>query len=99
MSNQNETFTELFTSYFEKLDLYTNAITKAHGASHPETFEIRKVFEAINEKVSANNLELDSEFGQLRQVTDNYTIPADVCGTYAATYNMLSQIDEAWGRF
>ena len=35
----------------ETLDLYSGAITKVHGASHPEAFEVREQFEKIQEKI------------------------------------------------
>ncbi|RKQ28339.1 iron-sulfur cluster repair di-iron protein, ric [Oceanobacillus halophilus] len=94
-----KTFNELVTNYFEKLDLYTTAITRAHGKNHPEAFEVRELFEKINEKVKAtgaNKPELDAEFTQLRKITDNYTIPGDVCETYAGTYEMLAEVDKAY---
>ncbi|WP_252211178.1 hypothetical protein [Enterococcus durans] len=40
--------------------------------------------------------ELDREFNQLRELTNQYTILGDVCGTYAAVYNMLPEADEAY---
>ncbi len=94
-----EQFHELFTNYFEKLDLYTNAITKAHGKSHPEAFKVRELFEAMSQKVKevdGEKPDLDTEFAQLREITAEYTIPVDVCETYAATYNMLSELDKAY---
>ncbi|OCA89333.1 hypothetical protein A8F94_23555 [Bacillus sp. FJAT-27225] len=60
------------------MDLYTIAITRAHGKNHPEVFEVRALFEGINEKVKeagASNPSLDAEFTQLRKITDNYMIP------------------------
>ena len=98
MSEQN-TFHEVVTNYFEKLDLYTTAITRAHGKSHPETFEVRELFETVSGKVKdagENKPNLDAEFTQLRKTTDNYTIPGDVCETYADTYKMLSEVDKAY---
>jgi iron-sulfur cluster repair protein YtfE (RIC family) len=99
MSEQTKTFNEIVENYFEKLDLYTTAITRAHGKNHPEAFEVRELFETLNTKVKeagTSKPNLDAEFAQLRKVTDNYTIPGDVCETYAGTYNMLSEADEAY---
>ena len=93
---ERKTFDELVKSDFEKLDLYTTAITSAHGKNHPEAFEVRKLFEKINEKVKdagKNKPDLDAEFVQLREITDNYTIPEDVCEAYAGTFEMLSEAD------
>lgn len=93
------TYQELSNKYFEKLDMFSMAITRAHGKSHPETFEVRELYEKITKKIEQNSndsLNLDEEFKQLRKITDNYTIPDDVCETYEATYNMLLEIDEAY---
>lgn len=92
-------YTDLLESYMEKLDVFSMAITRAHGKSHPETFQVRELFEAIREKTeqsSPNQLNLDMEFNQLRKVTDDYRIPDDVCETYEQTYIMLSNIDKAY---
>lgn len=99
MSEQNKTFDELVRGNFEKLDLYTTAITRAHGKNHPEAFEVRELFEAISGKVKnagTHKPDLDAEFAQLRKITDNYTIPGDVCETYAGTFEMLAEVDKAY---
>lgn len=94
-----QTFNEVITNHFEKLDLYTTAITRAHGKNHPEAFEVRELFEKLSKKVKdagANKPDLDVEFAQLRKITDNYAIPGDVCETYAGTFEMLSEVDKAY---
>ncbi|WP_404353773.1 hypothetical protein [Exiguobacterium aurantiacum] len=94
-----QTFNEVITNHFEKLDLYTTAITRAHGKNHPEAFEVRELFETISGKVKdagTNKPDLDTEFAQLRKITDNYTIPGDVCETYGGTFEMLSEVDKAY---
>ena len=40
--------------------------------------------------------DLTSDFASLREITSNYTIPGDVCESYAAVYNMLSDLDKAY---
>jgi iron-sulfur cluster repair protein YtfE (RIC family) len=99
MSEQIRTLNEAVEDYFSKLDLFTSALTRAHGKNHPEAFEVRHLFKAMNAKVkgaSPNKPNLDTEFTRLRKVTDNYTIPGDVCETYAGAYNMLSEADKAY---
>lgn len=94
-----EPFNKIVEESFETLDLYTTAITRAHGKSHPEAFEVRELFEVMNEKVKeagTNKPNLDAEFTRLRTITDNFTIPGDVCETYAGVYNMLSEADKAY---
>ena len=39
MSEQIRTFNEVVEDYFSKLDLYTTAITRAHGKNHPEALK------------------------------------------------------------
>lgn len=99
MSEQIRDFHAVVEDYFSKLDLYTSAITRAHGQSHPETFEVRELFEAVHGKVKeagSDKPNLDEEFTQLRKITDNYTIPGDVCETFSGTYKMLSEIDKSY---
>ena len=56
---------QFFEANDEMLDLYTNAITKAHGKNHPEVFDVRKVYETIQHKIRDNNLDLSNEFSEL----------------------------------
>lgn len=80
----------------EKLDLFTTAITRAHGKNHPEAFDVRSIYEQISEKMTQagdRRPDLDTEFSTLREITNHYTIPNDVCETYAGVYNMLSEAD------
>jgi len=84
---------------FETLDLYTTAITRAHGKSHPEAFDVREIFEAIQEKVESvgeSKPDLCEEFAQLQKVTDYYKIPNNVCPTYESTYEMLKELNQAY---
>lgn len=99
MAKQTTAFNELVEEYLSTLDLYTTAITRAHGENHPEAFEVRELFEAIHEKVEeagTGRPNLEQEFAQLRNVTDNYAIPGDVCETYAGVYEMLAELDESY---
>lgn len=93
------TYHELAHKYFEKLDVFSLAITRAHGKTHPETFKVRELFETIKDKTTdakSSKPDLDKEFIELRQVTDHYRVPTDVCETYEAVYHMLLEIDEAY---
>lgn len=78
---------------------YVPIVDRVHGANHPEFHDVRRVFEEINLKAKeagADKPELDNEFKQLREITNNYTVPDDVCESYEAVYNMLSQIDKSY---
>lgn len=95
----NALFQAQVKSNFETLDLYTTAITRAHGKSHPEAFDVREIFESIQKKVEAageSKPDLCEEFAQLQKVTDYYTIPSDVCPTYENTYEMLRDLNQAY---
>lgn len=99
MAEQNRAFNELVENNFSTLDLYTTAITRAHGKHHPEAFEVRELFETMNKKVKeagSGKPNLAEEFTKLRNITDNYTIPENVCETFAGVYNMLSEADQAY---
>jgi len=99
MSEQTETFHEIVERNFETLDLYTTAITRAHGKNHPEAFVVRELFKVMNEKIKQtgdSKPHLEEEFIQLRVVTDHYKIPEDVCETYAGVYQKLSELDKSY---
>lgn len=83
------------------LEQYVPIVDRVHGAHHPEFHDVRRVFEEINAKLKdteVDKVELDKEFEQIRMITDNYRVPADVCESYEAVYNMLAQLDEAYYR-
>lgn len=99
MTKQQRTFTEVAADYLDKLDLYTKAITRAHGDLHPEAHKVRDLFVTIHEKVkeAMNEMpDLREEFAELRKVTNQYRVPEDVCETFAAVYHMLSDMDRAY---
>lgn len=83
----------------KKLKLFVPVVARVHGGNHPEFHDVRKLYNEINAKIKEAGLEkpkLDNEFKQLREITDNYTVPGDVCESYQAVYNMLAEIDEAY---
>lgn len=95
----NTTFTEAKERNFERLEQFTPIVDRVHGENHPEFHEVKDLWEAIYEKTQATDMEkpnLDKEFTQLRAITDNYTVPNDVCESYEAVYNMLEEVDKAY---
>lgn len=93
------TFNDYIETHAEKLGLFTTAITRAHGKNHPEAFEVQELYAQMAIKTQAageTKPNLDAELTQLREVTNRYTIPGDVCETYAAVYNMLAEADAAY---
>lgn len=93
------TFNETKKKYFQTLKQYVPVVDRVHGSKHPEFHEVRKSFDTIIEKVKeagTNKPELSEEFAKLREITDNYSIPEDVCESYEAVYNMLAEIDKAY---
>lgn|SRR5690554_4692399 len=93
------TFNKVLEKNIERLEKFVPVVARVHGGTHPEFHDVRKVFDKINGKIKetgSEKAELDNEFKQLREITDNYTVPGDVCETYEAVYNMLSQLDEAY---
>ncbi len=93
------TFNEVKGTHFKTLSQYVPIVDRVHGAHHPEFHKVRSLFEEINEKTKkagTNKPELNEEFKNLREITNNYTVPGDVCESYEAVYNMLEEIDKAY---
>lgn len=92
-------FQEVWEENIERLEQYVPVVERVHGGSHPEFYDVARLFKQINQKMKESgldNLELDSEFKELGRVTDNYTVPGDTCETYEAVYNMLADLDQAY---
>lgn len=92
-------FQEVKEKHIERLEQYVPIVERVHGKDNPEFYDVRKIFDEINEKMKnkdSKDLKLEDEFRRLRQVTNSYTTPGDTCESYEAVYNMLSELDEAY---
>ncbi len=90
-------FSEVTGKNLEKLELYVPVVARVHGEHHPEFHEVRKVYDEMVKKIRGSQQpELEDEFTQLRTISDHYTVPGDVCESYEAVYQMLSELDEAY---
>jgi len=94
-------FLELFNKHFKKLESYVPVVARVHGDTHPEFHDVKRVYETIKGKIKEESLEspsLFNELEELRNITDNYKVPDDVCVTYEAVYNMLKEIDDSFNK-
>ena len=92
-------FEEIKEKHYKTLELYTPIVAKVHGGSHPEFHDVHKLFNIISEKIKEAGKKkpvLDEEFIKLREITNDYAIPEDVCESYEAVYKILAQLDEAY---
>lgn len=96
---KQETFKEAKEKYLKKLEQFIPIVERVHGGNHPEFRDVREVFDIILKKTKESIAEkpnLDEEFSKLREITDNYKVPGDVCESYEAVYNMLAEINAAY---
>ena len=85
--------------HFRKLKLFMPIVERVHGKNHPEFHEVRNLFDTITKKIKkagSEKPELSEEFAKMRKITDNYTVPHDVCESYAAVYKMLAEVDKVY---
>jgi regulator of cell morphogenesis and NO signaling len=40
--------------------------------------------------------DLEEDFKQLRVISDDYTVPGDVCESYEAVFQMVAELDQAY---
>ena len=66
-------------------------VERVHGAHHPELTRVREITEQLSRTGRATGTA--HLFEELRTVTDNYAIPADVCSAFEATYAALENAD------
>ena len=97
--NDKAAFAEAKKAHLETLKQYVPVVDRVHGGSHPEFHEVRSLFETLAKKMEtagADRPDLEAEFSRLREVTDDYTVPEDVCESYEAVYAMLADLDKAY---
>ncbi|MDD2361867.1 MAG: iron-sulfur cluster repair di-iron protein, ric [Oscillospiraceae bacterium] len=95
----NKLFNKAGKKHLKTLEQYVPIVAKVHGGNHPEFHEVRSLFDTINKKIKATGAarpELTEEFAKLREITDNYTVPGDVCESYEAVYKMLAELDQLY---
>lgn len=98
MSKQSA-FNEVKENLFPTLEQYVPIVARVHGKNHPEFHEVHQLFNAVIEKTKAAGTEkpdLNEEFIKLREASNNYMVPEDVCESYEAVYKMLAEVDEAY---
>lgn len=71
-------------------------IERVHGQNHPELTRVREITAELTPKPCQSDVA--ALFSELREVTDNYAIPADVCETFEATYQALQEAKSELGQ-
>lgn len=98
MANKQK-FNQAKAKHFQTLKQYVPIVARVHGKNHPEFLEVHKLFDVLSKKVKKAGEavpDLNEEFARLREITNNYTVPDNVCESYAAVYNMLAELDKAY---
>ena len=84
---------KIVNKHMGTLKTYVPVVARVHGELHPEFHDVKRIFEEISEKIESG-VNLEAQFKELRKITDNYTVPNDVCESYEAVYVMLSELDK-----
>lgn len=88
---------KVFTENMSTLKQFVPIVDRVHGGNHPEFHEVKADFEKLIGYVEQDDKEKAGEvFENLRKVTENYTVPGDVCESYAKVYELLSQLDSEY---
>ena len=96
MSNQTK-LNEVTKRVIPILTQYIPVVDRVHGDHHPEFHEVRRLFNSLSKKIKETDTpDISFELNHLRKVTNNFEIPADVCETFEAVYNMLKEISDAY---
>lgn len=99
MSNNFSSFNKTKELHFNTLKKFVPIVNKVHGKNHIEFEEVAKTFKQLENKINQGKEEdLNKEFKVLRDVTNNYTIPAGVCQSYESVYNMLKELDYSYNQ-
>lgn len=94
-------FYETVNEHLETLELYVPVVARVHGEAHPEFHDVKKVYDDMSPLLKSQGEEkpdLDNAFSRLREITDHYSVPDDVCESYEAVYQMLEAIDNEYSK-
>lgn len=95
----NSQFEAIKRNQLITLAQYVPVVDRVHGDSHPEFHDVKAEFDKIQQKIQdsgSDKPDLEAELSRLRQITNHYSVPKDVCETYEAVYEMLAEVDEAY---
>ena len=93
------TFKEAKKKNLKTLNQYVPVVARVHGEHHPEFHKVKDLFDEMTVKIKEagrSKPELNDEFAKLRGITQDYTVPGDVCESYEAVFNMLAELDTAY---
>lgn len=85
-------------NHIDKLSQYVPIVARVHGPHHPEFYEVAKIFDQIKVLANKADADLNPQFNNLREITNNYQVPSDVCESYQAVYELLSELDQAYSQ-
>lgn len=68
-------------------------LERVHGTNHPELTQVRELTQQLTRSTGVDTAA--HLFAQLRDITDNYSVPSDGCEAYVATYAALQAADLA----
>ena len=69
-----------------ELDKILPVVVRVHGEHHPELHQVAALYAQMKEAPSA------AVIGQLKEITGNFTAPADACPTFRKTYADLEAL-------
>lgn len=77
----------------EILNKYLPVVIRVHSDIHPELNEVLSLYQEMMQ--DDKSLEEKQELSKkLAKVTNNFTIPADACETYAKSYQLLADLNK-----
>ena len=94
-----EDFKKLRKKHFKTLKQYVPIVARVHGQSHPEFYEVERIFNIISKKTGGffyKKADLEDEFMELRQVSQDYALHEGASETYEAVYRMLHELDRGY---
>lgn len=93
---KKDNFELTYNKHIKQLQMFVPVVQKVHGKHHPEFYDVKKIFDEMTSKVDKGHFDLSKTFERLRETTNNYEVPSDVCETYEAVYQMLASLDQAF---
>jgi regulator of cell morphogenesis and NO signaling len=84
------------SSDVKELNKILPVVQRVHGGNHPEIYRVGEIYTDILKgmKSGKSSEGMTKLLNELKSITGNFTVPADVCATFCRTYELLAKLTE-----
>ena len=87
---------DLYKTLEEELQMIVPVVERVHGKEHPEFYDVKKLYDSLHENIDNEDFDFEGLFAELQKITDNYTVPGNVCKKKKKVYVSLEELNKQY---